>query len=160
MPRGMRKVCAIATVLAAIAFPRVLSADTGAALHVRVQVSARTSLRVSSETLTFTVTDPDTPATAAVEFTASARVAPGSRVVLTVEPLGVPGLTGPVDADARITFTGDGNGTRTGELTSSGAAIGARWQGSGVHEGRLTFSLRASAPGVYHVPVQLLLTTP
>ena len=55
-------------------------------ITVNVTVAPRTSLKVSSNLLQFDMTQPGAIATAAVEFTAGARLASGSDVVLTVEP--------------------------------------------------------------------------
>lgn len=157
----MRLVCALVTLFAAAGQVAVLSADTDATVAVSVRVSSRLSLRVSTNVLEFTVPDGSRSATSVVEFTAAARLASGSGVVLNVEPgEAVHGPGGAADVDTEITFAGEGNGTRAGTLTPSTAAIAATWQGSGRRHGRIIFTLHTSSPGVYRVPVQLVLTTP
>jgi hypothetical protein len=154
----MRLVCALLTLVAAVP-PAPAFADD-AVVAVSVQVSARTSLRVSSDVLQFTIDESGADASAVVDFTAAARVPGGSGIVLTVEPLrAVEGPGGAADVETAVTFAGEGEGTLAGSL-STGAADAAKWRDSGTHTGRLVFTLHASAPGVYSVPVRLVLSTP
>lgn len=140
--------------------PALASQDAIAKVTVAANVSTRTSLRVSSELLTFDLQRPGAPATAAVEFSAAARVPAGSLVVLTVEPLeAVSGPGGAADVETAVTFDGDGPGTVAGTLTQMPSMAG-RWSGSGVRQGRLVFTLHASASGHYTVPVRFVISTP
>jgi hypothetical protein len=157
---GMRIVCVVVTLLATL-HAAVLSADSDAAVAVSVRVSSRTSLRVSTNVLEFTIADGATPATASIEFTAAARLPSGSGIVLNVESAqAVEGPGGAADVDTELTFAGAGDNMTSGTFTPSAGAVAAIWQGSGQHHGRIVFTLRAPAPGVYRIPVHLVLTAP
>jgi hypothetical protein len=81
--------------------------------------------------------------------------------MLTVEPLGsIAGPGGAADAGAAISFDGDGDGIRSGTLGGAAPTIAGRWHGSGLHRGRLRFTLRATASGHYELPVRFVLATP
>lgn len=132
-----------------------------AAVNVNVQVSSRTSLRVSSELLRFDVAQPGGAATAAIDFAAGARTPAGSDIVLTIEPLrGLDGPGGAADAGAALSFSGEGQGLLAGQLPSAQTTVIGRWHGSGVREGRVVFTLRADAAGTYSMPVRFVLSTP
>ena len=156
----MRFVCAFLAVLVAAGAGDVVAADADATVAVSVRLTARTSLRVSTTTLVFVVPDGGTSATGAVDYTAGLRLQGGSSVVLNVDqPQSMsPATAG--DAGMQITFAGDGDGTTSGTLSPSGSAVAAAWHGSGQHHGRIVFTLHASAPGVYRVPIELVLATP
>ena len=128
---------------------------------VNVNLTPRTSLKVSSQMLQFDVTQPGAAATAALDFTASARMSSGSDVVLTVEPLrGVDGPGGGADVETDLTFTGEGDGVLAGSIATSQSTVVGRWQGSGIRAGRVIFTLRANAAGHYSLPVRFVLSTP
>ncbi len=136
--------------------PSVEGAETkSSTVAVVAGFGSRTSLRVSSQVLQFAVSDPDVPAVAVVEFSAGARTQTGGDVVLTVERLSS------IDCpdEAAVTFTGDGPGSGAGGLAPAGPTVAARWTGSGLRTGRLTFVLRA-APGTYTIPVRFVLSIP
>ena len=119
------------------------------ALSVTASLQPRVSLQVSSGVLQFDVTDATVPATATIDFTAGARAASSSEVRLVVDALpDVPGL---------LTIAGGSEGVAMGELQPETPTIAARWNGGGLRRGRLTFALRALAPGRYSVPVSLRL---
>jgi hypothetical protein len=148
--------------------PLALCASTAAAedvatgnITVNVNVAARTSLKVSGRVLHFDVTQPGEGATAAMEFTAGARLASGSDVVLTVEPLrGLEGPGGSADGDTALSFVGEGEGLLAGPIAMAHSTIVGRWQGSGLRAGRVLFQLRANAAGIYSLPVRFVLSTP
>src|SRR5688572_29753197 len=104
----------------ALAFPASASAaeeHATTSVVVNVNLAPRTSLKVSSRMLQFDVTQPGEAATAALDFTASARMSSGSDVVLTVEPLrGVDGPGGAADVETDLTFTGEGDGVLAGSI--------------------------------------------
>lgn len=130
-------------------------------ITVSARVAPRTSLKVSSRMLEFDVTQPGGIATAALEFTAGARLASRSDVVLTVEPLrGMDGPGGAADVDTVLSFIGEGDGMLAGSIAATESTILGRWQGSGLREGRVIFKLRATAAGNYSLPVRLVLSTP
>jgi hypothetical protein len=161
----MRSVCAVLTAAVGcllVGIGAASAADSSTTtVQVQVQLSSRTSLHVSSHLLQFDVSDPSRPPTAAVDFSAGARVPSASDVVLTVEPLhGVEGPGGAADVDAAVTFSGDGDGVRTGILESSMPTLAGRWHGSGLHQGRLVFTLHTNASGTYSVPVRFVLSMP
>ena len=128
---------------------------------VNVQLATRTSLKVSSPVLRFDVAQPGGIATAALEFTAGARMPAGSDVVLTVEPMrAIEGPGGAADVDSDLSFTGEGHGMLAGSIAAAHSTVVGRWQGSGLREGRVVFTLRASTPGSYSLPVRIVLSTP
>ena len=105
-------------------------------------------------------------ALAIVEFTAAAPALPDADVVMTVTPDGgLTGSGGAADVEADITFSGDGSGTLSGLLVASRSMTTrsmttARWTGGGVRNGRLVFTLRASSPGIYSLPVRFAISVP
>ena len=128
---------------------------------INVNLATRTSLKVSGRVLRFDVTQPGTVATAALEFSAGARMPSGSDIVLTVEPeRGLDGPGGAADADTDLRFSGEGHGLLAGSVAIGQSTVVGRWQGSGLREGRVVFTLRASAAGVYSLPVRFVLSTP
>lgn len=130
-------------------------------ITVNVTVAARTSLKVSSRVLHFDVTQPGAVATAAMEFSAGARLSSGSDVVLTVEPLrGLDGPGGAAGVETALDFVGEGDGMLAGSIAMARSTIVGRWQGSGLREGRVIFQLRADAAGTYSLPVRFVLSTP
>lgn len=132
-----------------------------ASVSVNVNLAPRTSLKVSGRVLRFDVGQSGQVATAAVDFAAGARVPSGSGLVLTVEPLhGLEGPGGAADADATISFAGEGDGLLSGDVATSRATVVGRWQESGLREGRVIFTLRANAAGSYTLPVRFVLSTP
>jgi hypothetical protein len=137
------------------------ASDTAyATVTVTASVATRTSLRVSGDVLRFDVSENGRVATAAIDFSAGIRIPSSTDLVLTVEPLGaIEGPGGAADADAAISFDGEGDGARSGQLGSV-PSIAGRWHGSGFRQGRLFFRLRASASGRYVLPVRFVLSTP
>ena len=128
---------------------------------VNVRLATRTSLKVSSQTLHFEVTRPGGLATAALDFTAGARMPAGSDVVLSVEPMrAIDGPGDAADAESDLSFTGEGQGLLAGPIAAAESTVVGRWQGSGLREGRVIFTLRANAAGTYAVPVRVVLSTP
>jgi hypothetical protein len=146
--------------VAAVA-PRPAAAEEAASATVAVSArfSTRTSLKVSSQFLQFDLRPGDEAATGVVEFSAGARTYAGGEVVLTVEAL--EHVTGPEGAGAvahSVTFAADGG--NAGELRQSAPCIAARWIGSGLRNGRVTFTLRSSVAGSYSVPLRFVLSAP
>jgi hypothetical protein len=128
---------------------------------VNVNLATRTSLQVSSRLLQFDVAEAGGSATAALEFTAGARMPAGSDVVLSVEPLrAIEGPGGAADVESSLTFTGEGSGMLAGSIAAAESTAVGRWQGSGRREGRVIFTLRANAAGTYSLPLRLVLSTP
>ena len=132
-----------------------------ARVSVNLNLATRTSLKVSGRVLHFDVTRRGEIATAALEFSAGARTPASSDVVLTVEPeRGIDGPGGAADADADLSFVGEGDGMLAGSVAFSQGTTVGRWQGSGLREGRVIFKLRADAAGHYVLPVRFVLSTP
>ena len=155
-PRLVSSVVSFVCVTLLASPPSVEGAEsTSSTVAVVAGFGTRTSLKVSGETLQFAVTEPDAPAVAVIEFSAGARTRAGDEVMLTVERL--PGPDCP--EEALITFRGDGAGTVAGTLGAAGPTPVARWTGSGLRRGRLTFLLRAGA-GTYTLPIRFVLSTP
>ncbi len=153
-------IAAFAFVVAGV--DQALAAETASAtVTVSAQFASRTSLTVSTERLRFDVARPDQPALAAVDFAAAARTQAGAEVVLSVEPVRpADGPGGAADVESSITFTGEGEGTLGGTIATSSATPAGRWIGSGAHNGRLLFSLRAAAPGTYTLAMRFVLSAP
>jgi hypothetical protein len=124
---------------------------------VTVTVCSRTSLKVSSDTLRFDAGAAGADASASVDFSAAGRTARDGELVLSVEPLGGGDRPG---GGEPITFVGSGEGTRSGALRPDSPTVAARWIGSGLRTGTLTFSWRPAAPGSYAVPLRFVLSTP
>jgi hypothetical protein len=160
--RTLSAVLASAALVSTATVAPLRAAETATStVAVNVQVASRTSLKVSSDILQFDVPQPGVPATAAIDFSAGARIAAAAHIVLTVEPLrGLDGPGGAADVEASITFDGDGDGLLRGTLDAEAPAIAGRWQGSGLHQGRLLFTIRANAAGTYTLPVRFVLSTP
>ena len=152
--------CAIALALAGGARSADAQAIDSAHVQVRMDVATRTSLKVSSDVLRFDVARDGGAATAVIDFSAGARVTSGADVVLSVEPLrAIDGPGGAADVESSLSFSGEGPGVLAGSLTRDTTVVG-RWQGSGLREGRLVFTLRANASGTYTLPVRFVLSTP
>ena len=96
-----------------------------------------------------------------MEFTAGARMASGSAVVLTVEPWqGLDGPGGAADVETALSFVGEGDGMLAGSVAMAQSTIVGRWQGSGRREGRVIFRLRANAAGSYVQSLRVTLVRP
>jgi hypothetical protein len=149
-------IAAFATLL--VAPSTAESAETiSTTVTVVAEFSTVTSLRVSSQTLQFAATQPDGPAVAVVDFAAGARTRQGGEVMLSVER--VAELAPDEGSEVAVTFTGEGAGLLSGTLASTGTTPVARWTGSGLRTGRLTFSLPQSA-GPPTLPVRFVLSAP
>ena len=155
-PRLVSSVVSFVCVTLLASPPSVEGAEsTSSTVAVVAGFGTRTSLKVSGETLHFVVSDPDGPAVAVIQFSAGARTHAGGEVMLTVERL--PGPDCP--EEAAVTFRGEGAGTVAGTLAAAGPTPVARWTGSGVRTGRLTFLLRAGARA-YNLPIRFVLSAP
>jgi hypothetical protein len=121
---------------------------------VMATFSSRTTLQVSSDLLQFDVTQPQTPATASIDFLAAARTHAGDVVVLSIEPV-VSSLF-----LSTLSFSGEGEGTRSGTVAADRLSIAGQWVGSGIRHGRLVFTLHADATGAFTVPIRLVLSAP
>ena len=151
----------IVALVASCALSRQAAAQVTATVPALATVHARTSLVVSSELLRFDVVEPGGRASVTVDFSAAARTAAGADVVLSVEPLtGLLGPGGAADFETTLAFDGSGEGTRGGVLDAAAPTVAAHWTGSGLRRGRLTFTLRAGAPGAYQIPVRFILSAP
>ena len=120
------------------------------------QISARSSLIVSSQVLQFSVLREGQPAVATVDFVAGVRTHAGAEVVLTVEAGGPEGAP----PDTRLTFSGNGDAIVDGRMMAPGPAVAGRWIGSGRRSGRLAFALHGAATGSYVMPVRFVLSAP
>ena len=158
----MRSRLPFALVMVALCAHTARAEDVKSAnVSVNVTLATRTSLKVSSRLLHFDVTRPGGIATAALEFTAGARMPAGSDIVLSVEPLhAIEGPGGAADVDTDLSFTGEGLGLLAGSVVAARSTIVGRWQGSGLRQGRVVFSLRASTAGTYSLPLRVVLSTP
>src|SRR3954469_6683373 len=110
--------------------------------------SSRTTLQVSSDLLQFDVTQPQTPATSSIDFLAAARTRAGDLVVLSIEPIASNAVA------STLSFSGEGEGTRSGMVAADRLSIAGQWVASGNRPGRLVFTLRADAAGTFNVPIR------
>jgi hypothetical protein len=155
-PRRVSILVSFACVVFVATPPGVEGAESkSSTVTVVAGFGSRSSLKVSTEILQFAVSDPDEPAVAVIEFSAGTRTRTGADVLLTVERL--PSMDCP--DGTTVTFAGDGLGTTAGTLDPVAPTIAARWTGSGLRTGRLTFVLHA-APGTYMIPVRFALSAP
>ena len=129
-------------------------------------VGPSTSLRVSSQVLVIAPrpSEQGEPVFAgSIEFRAAARTSSDGEVLLTVEPLGLNGAPpgGPSETGLSIEFQGTGDGAQSGVLNPGNPEAAARWVGSGVHTGRLDFTVRglAAREGAT-IPLRFLLAAP
>jgi hypothetical protein len=146
---------------ASLTVPVVAAEQASASIVVHARFHSRTSLRVSARLLQFEVPTESQAAIAAVDFSAGARTAADAEVVLSVEAarsIGGPG--GAADVETSLSFSGEGDGTRSGSVGTDIPTVAGRWTGSGLRTGRLVFTLRAAAPGAYSVPLRFVLSTP
>jgi hypothetical protein len=128
-------------------------------VSVTADVQGRTSLDASTSTLVMT-TVPDAisgaqKAVATIDYVASARTRHGGEVLLAVERGAVHGPAGVSDGETEVTFGAVGARGLGGQ-----PSVAARWVGSGSRRGTIVFTLHASVPGTYVVPVRLILTAP
>jgi hypothetical protein len=145
-----------------------LCASEQAVAMTRFQATVRpsTSLRVSDHLLVIDPRPPgyDGPVVAGtIEFRAAARTASDGEVVLTVEPLTPIGAIGGGAADAPTTvgFQGIGIGAQDGVLRDGRQETVARWVGSGLHVGRVTFVVKGPlTPQGATVPLRFLIAAP
>ena len=140
--------------------PGAASESATASVLVTARISSRTSLKVSTEMLTFDVEDSAAEATAAVDFAAGARTHEGGDVTLSVAPLERVEPSGATGPDSVLTFSGIGAGTRSGSVAHGQSTLVGRWTGSGLRTGRLMFTLRTAARGRHAVPLQFVLSAP
>jgi len=168
MAKPARAIGALASALmmcGALAYP--MHASDVATTNVRFQsdISASTSLRVSSSLLRVAA-QPDTGAGAVVigtiDYRAAARTRRDGEVVLTVEAQSDPSALagGAADADLAIDFQGVGDGARGGVLRSDAPQVAGRWVGSGVRTGQLVFTLRGAAAQPGSIPLRFVLSLP
>jgi len=172
MATGLRLVRLLTAALCAAGVAATLGGLLGAADQsiaiTRFQATIRTStsLQVSNHLLVIAPrqTASEAPLIAgAIEFRAAARTASDGEVILTVEPLApISSLTGGAgDSTTTIVFEGSGDGARSGALSNAGPETAARWVGSGLRIGRLTFTVRGPvSPHGATLPLRFLLAAP
>ena len=126
-----------------------------ASLTVHADVSARTSLTVSSELLQFEIVNPANPSDAVIEFSAGARTRSDGEVLLSVERLAeMEGVGGGNPHQPSVVLSGV-----AGQIGTAPQVV-RRWSGSGLRHGTLQFVLSARTAGKYRVPVRFVLSAP
>ena len=160
--RLRRPLAALAVAVASLSTPETaLGADATASISVQAQVSGRTSLKVSTQSLQFDVATPSEAAIASVDFSAAARTHRDADVVFSIElARDIGASVGLYETGSTLIFSGEGDGTLSGVMGMTGSSVAARWTGSGRRTGRLVFALRTLAAGSYAVPVRFVLTAP
>ncbi len=126
-------------------------------------VRSASMLRTSGQVLSIPrLTGPGIVSAGSVDFDAKARTWTGGEVILTVEALRSPDqFAAPSGGgDVAIEFSGSEPGIVSGVL-STAPQVAARWTGSGVRRGRLTFTVRTSA-GLEggELPLRFVLSLP
>jgi hypothetical protein len=155
-----------ASVCAAFGPLTVASDQSVAVTRFHATVRTHTALRLSDDVLTIAprVTGDGGPLSAGViEFRAAARTASDGEVLMTVEPLApIASLAGGAgDTATTIAFEGSGDGAQSGALSDAHPETVARWVGSGLRTGRLTFTLRGPvSPHGATLPLRFLLAAP
>jgi hypothetical protein len=140
--------------------PMLGRADAMRVLTVSAVFHSHTSLRVSASELRFDITDPSSVPTVSIDFSAAARTYGNADVVLTVEAAGsIDARVGGRSADLAVGYRGDGD--NAGTLSEAGPHVAGRWTGSGVRQGRVSFTLRgATVRGTYSLPLRFVLSAP
>ncbi|MCX6546275.1 MAG: hypothetical protein NTV05_17925 [Acidobacteria bacterium] len=156
-----------AAALAGGALTCPIHASEGATTLVRFKsdVSASTSLRVSSSVLRIgpqTGSGADAVVIGTIDYRAAARTRSDGEVVLTVEAQAdLTALPGPATGESVIEFEGVGFGARDGVLRPDVPEVAGRWVGSGVRTGQLIFTLRGSAAATgMAVPLRFVISLP
>jgi hypothetical protein len=143
-------VCVVASLLTVV---NVSAAETAcSSVTVVATFSSRTTLHVSSDVLQFDVTNAEEPAVTSIDFVAAARTHAGGPVVLSIEP--------PPRLSASLSFSGDGDGLRTGTVAVDAPTVAGQWTGSGVRRGRLVFALRSPQAASAVIPIRFVLSAP
>ncbi|HEX5473679.1 MAG TPA: hypothetical protein VFX12_03370 [Vicinamibacterales bacterium] len=157
----MRRLIPFVLFACSVAMPALAGDNSVASVAVRAHFANRTALTVSSHVLQFDVPQQGESTTTTVDFSAAARTAAGEEIVLTVEALrGIDGPGGAADVETGVSYEGEGAGTLSGTMNPAAPSVVARWHGSGIHDGHLTFTLHTSAAGHYAVPVRFVISTP
>jgi hypothetical protein len=147
----------------------VLSASDQSIALTRFQATIRTStsLQVSNHMLVIAPRpgkDERPLAAGSIEFRAAARTASDGEVILTVEPLApIASISGggAGESATTIAFEGSGDGAQSGALVDARPETAARWVGSGLRTGRLTFTVRGPvSPSGAVLPLRFLLAAP
>ena len=159
----MRSFLLLIAMLAALPLGVAAQTET-ATLNANLTGIARLSL--SSSTITFPDSDPDTvpqilPSQGAIVVAAKARATPGGTVSLTVQASD--DLRSGVDTipAGNITWTATGPGFIGGTLSATAPQPAGSWVGSGVHNGSLTFrflNLWSYATGTYTLTMMFTLS--
>jgi len=159
----MRALSCFVLLSAVLNVATMASADetASAALVVAATFNSRTSLNVSTDVLQFAVGESGEAPVATVDFCARARTTAGGQVVLSVESLqAVQDPRGRAASESPLAFSGVGEGTLSGTVAPTGLTVAGRWNGSGLRQGRLVFTLRTTAAGEYSIPVRFVLSAP
>ncbi len=152
---------------ASVMLPVALSAanEDNALVRFGTSVGATTSLRVSSSELRIEPSPAGSlgpHVVGTIEYVAAARTHNSGEVVLTVEALaGLDTLPGSGNlSETAIEFEGSASGAMAGVLSTS-PEVAARWVGSGIRSGRLTFTVRGAGPQhTTAVPLRFVISTP
>jgi hypothetical protein len=153
-------------VCAALGAITAASDQSVAVTRFQATIRASTALHLSDDVLTIAprVAGDHGPSSAgAIEFRAAARTARDGEVLLTVEPLvAIASLSGGAgDTATTIAFEGSGDGAQSGRLSDARPETVARWVGSGLRMGRLTFTVRGPvSPHGATLPLRFVLTAP
>ena len=153
----------------AVALVQPLSAATATSnVTVAATVTATAKLTVSSATLTFPNSDPDTvPSIAATEgvvnITAKSKTSTGSSVTLTI--VSGADLTSGTDtiAISNLTWAASGTGFVAGTMSKTTAQTVASWTNSGNRTGTQTYALANSwsyPTGSFSATATYTLTAP
>ncbi|MEI6669739.1 MAG: hypothetical protein WCP29_16440 [Acidobacteriota bacterium] len=163
------KIALLSIAVAAVAFTQPIGAiSTTSNVTLAATVSATAKLTVSSATLSFPNSDPDTvlsiPASeGAVTITAKAKTTANGSVTLTL--VAGTDLTSGTDtiAISNVSWTVSGTGFAAGAMNKTTAQSVASWTGSGARTGTQTFALAnnwAYPTGSFSATATYTLTAP
>jgi hypothetical protein len=159
----------LGTAILAIAVTQPLGAATDTkGVTINATVSAAASLTVSTGTLTFPNSNPETvpsigPTEGVVSITAKARTSAGSPVTLTLNAAADLKSGSDTIAISNITWTASGAGFAPGTMAVLTEVTVASWTGSGNRSGSQTFAMANSwdyATGSYTTTATYTLTAP
>ena len=159
----MRTLAALGVMLGVCGFavPGDASSGDAAVMRVTADITTRTSLQVSTDTLEFDLAEGALDALAVVTYRAGARTREGGEVLLTVEPAGgVRGPGGAADVETHLAIAVAAGDVLAGGALGAAPRVAGRWSGSGLRSGAIVFRLQGSASGHYSVPVRFVLSAP
>ena len=142
-----------AAILFALPPVHVMGETARSTITVAATIGARTSLKLSSDTVRLGAGAAGQRAVGSVTFSAAARTRADGEVLLTVERID--------DTSAgELNFASTAEGSAEGAFVHGKPAVAGRWVGSGHRRGTVTLSGSVSNEPTVDVPLRFLLTAP